>query len=76
MFCSAANLVTKFTVSRMGLIAAATGLAGMTAPMMGAGPWFWHYPVRRAVVVVRPDPVVFVSASGRVRCGDSSCPWK
>ena len=62
MFRSIANLVSKLASSRTALAAAPLALAAMAVPMMGAGPWYWHYPSRHLAVVVRPDPLVVFSA--------------
>jgi hypothetical protein len=47
--------------SRMAMVAAPVAMAGLAAPMMGAGPHDWHfgwgrYEPRRVEVVVRPEP--------------------
>ncbi len=68
MFRFMNTVCSKMTRSRMALAAAPVALAGLAAPMMGAGPWDWkigshdRHDTRRIEVVVRPEtrPVVVV----------------
>lgn len=52
----------KLTTSRVAMLAAPLALAGLAAPMMGAGPWDWHSrrEGRRVEVVIGNPPRVVV----------------
>jgi hypothetical protein len=64
MFSAKSTVRRLLTPSRMAILGAPVMLAGLAAPMMGAGPWDWHWgkhePRRVEVVVATPPPVVIV----------------
>jgi hypothetical protein len=55
MFRSLTNPRSKLTRTRMALAAAPLALAGIAAPLMGAGPWEWRHGNRHTEIVVHPE---------------------
>jgi hypothetical protein len=64
-FFRSKNFFRSMTGTRVAMVAAPVALAGLAAPMMGAGPYDWHigwgrHEPRRVEVVVRPPAPVII----------------